>query len=166
MDVGAWIRPDEEEDVKYSEYMRCSMQKFTHQMDGNGHAAEVIHHFDVKLKKSLYLIDKFLCDVNKIYSLGISRPNEVNEGDLTTTNKAIESVVDAWATFCRKQDTNGLVVPGTGFISLDPHTSDGNLDQVSEENDKPMNAARLGQYFASHENAKDVSTVCFLVLNE
>ena len=71
---------------------------------------------------------------------------------------------DAWTLFCRKQDSENLDSPSDYFSELadddEQNVNDDASDtRIKEEKCKETaTAAKLGQYFVSDENAKDVST--------
>jgi hypothetical protein len=119
------------------------------------------NNFDPRLKKSLYLVDSFLHDIHNIYFEGVSKP-EIEPSSQTSPSPtaAIKGIMEAWTVFCREHDTDGLVIPDpSGIICNDIDETDSTSKELIE-----TNAARLGQYFASDENAKDVSALWSLEL--
>lgn len=113
--------------------------------------------FDKRMKKSLHMVDSYL---GNIYDVCMMSNGSVNDNacvGVTEEDAAFKGVVDAWTLFCREKDTDGLIIPHRGDTS-----SCSNSNEFDECEDRVItNAARLGQYFASDENVKDVSALSF-----
>jgi hypothetical protein len=119
------------------------------------------NNFDPRLKKSLYSVDSFVRNMHNIYLEGVSKPEiELNTQISPSPTAAIKGIIEAWTVFCREHDTDGLVIPDpSGIICNDIDETDITSRELIE-----TNAARLGQYFASDENATDVSALWSLEL--
>ena len=137
MSDGPWVRSDDEHD--YCKLVHRLLLLNADREDG----PLVESNFDPRLKKSLYLLDSFLRGMHNLYLA------ETNQKENTSTSEALEGIVDAWDVFCRNEDTDGSTIPNSNQTETNNHCND---DERIE-----TNAARLGQYFASDENAKDVS---------
>ena len=103
------------------------------------------------------MIDSLLCRAQNLYCSGILR-DDTKTTNLEYPDVILDSIVDAWTLFCREQDTDGLApMSDGGKSSLYSQINEkASLDHTGEER-TTVNAARLGQYFASKENAKVVS---------
>lgn len=100
--------------------------------------------FDKRMKKSLYLVDSYLGNIYNICMMANGNDKDA----------AFKGMVDAWTLFCRERDTDGLIVPQHHGDTSSCSYSNG-VDECEDRVE--INAARLGQYFASDENVKDVS---------
>eukprot|EP00956_Cyclotella_meneghiniana_P004290 scaffold5277_cov30-Cyclotella_meneghiniana.AAC.1 len=75
---------------------------------------------------------------------------------------AFKGMVDAWTLFCRERDTDGLIVPQHhGDTSSCSHSN--GVDECEDRVE--INAAKLGQYFASDQNVKDVVDTTLQLIN-
>ena len=136
IDTGPWIRPNDETN-QYCELVKSFISAST--ADNETH--NIICNFDQRLKKSLHVVDSFLRELCNIHALFISNTNKDAMGGTESTNKRRNCIIDEWTFYCREHDTKDLITPN---------------DHSREINE--TNAALLGQYFASNENAKDVNT--------
>ena len=155
MESGPWIRSD-------GDFSECSELVLQSLLSDSGDMKNRLNDsnndnffFDPRLKKSLLVVDSFLCEMYNIYTLGVARCNSNDDSvvDDDSSNTSLQGIVNAWTIFCRGQDTDGLIIPD--FHNIPCSTSHDEVPVVP--NRIETNAARLGQYFASDENAKDVS---------
>lgn len=153
-----WVRPDDDRAPAggYCELINILVRK-----NGNRHALDnsTTHNFDPKMRKSLIQLDTFLETAYMLSSHSNSTSNAINStltsGDIEemSTRRAAITIAEAWSTFCRQEDTENLVVPST--VSKEPEC---------KKDELVANAAKLGQYFASDENAKNVVKTVFKLL--
>ncbi|KAL7551062.1 hypothetical protein ACHAWF_014263 [Thalassiosira exigua] len=146
---GPWLRPDDEESPAGG---YCKLVKdLPRSVGGNLTPApvETTDNFDPRMKKSLAQMDSFLIASCAASLQALS--SKMGAGDNATvqmlgnnyTCSSAEDTVamaEAWAIFCRLEDSDNLVVPSG----------------ISKEDSKSMNPATLGQYFASEENSNIV----------
>ncbi|KAL7517856.1 hypothetical protein ACHAWX_002734 [Stephanocyclus meneghinianus] len=154
--LGPWVRPDDDEAPPggYSELVLSSSTCTT--SDGTSLPSAVIN-FDMRLKKSLYMVDSFLCRAKNLYCSGTLR-DDTKTTYFEYSDDVLDGIVDAWTLFCREQDTVGLAhMPERGKCSLYSQINEETSWDHAGEERSIGNAARLGQYFASKENAKVVS---------
>ena len=151
IECGSWIRPDDD-----CCHYRTEINHILSD-SADGKCLSIDSKFDPRLKKPLIVVDSFLCDMYNIYNLEVAACNGGSLGDENSSNASLRGIKDAWIKFCREEDTDGLIV-----LSFDnkqcynPYKAS-DVMEVGRE----TNAARLGQYFASDENAKDVSASLF-----
>ncbi|KAL3793954.1 hypothetical protein HJC23_009437 [Cyclotella cryptica] len=158
--LGPWVRPDDDEAPPggYSEWVRRSSFACSCNTNDDSALPSAGINFDPRLKKSLYMVDSFLCQAQNLYLSGIQRA-DTKSTNCEYPNDNLNSIVDAWTLFCREQDTDGLAPVEDGS------TFETGPDHISEEK-TIFNAARLGQYFASKENAKLVVHTAFELIHD
>lgn len=152
---GPWIRPDDEH-APDGGYAHAIQNRNCSSYDNSLISSR---NFDPKMKKSLYQLDTFLmeaCTSSEIDVTDKYPGDEAVTANATSipTNEEDDQVADssrgladAYALFCRREDSDNLVAPSA--ISQ--------RDNGQKAITVP-NAAKLGQYFASDENAKDVGS--------
>ena len=138
-----------------------------------------------KMKKSLYQLDCFLSHAHResmseksqgesgiestTFGVKQSFTEEYNgkrhqlldSNEEECTSNIPVGIVEAWTTFCRNEDSENLILPPS--LSSVPECDQSNTNNIGldnlldEKNKQTATAARLGQYFASDQNAQDVS---------
>lgn len=130
-----WTRPIDTDDTCIPEVQYLSA---LNERD-NGWKPEMI--------KSVRCLDSFLEKCGEIYERAVSEGYTVDKehGD----NKNLPPIIQGWRNFCRQGDAQGLIV---GIVSAGQKRP---LAKTSSSLpiDPTTRAARLGQYFASEENA-------------
>ena len=149
---GPWVRPDDGKAPTggYLQLINNMLQKRGARTD-----AFLINNFDKRLKKSLIQMDSFLVASFTASEVEQSSESDQNSGHLSS----VAPMTEAWSTFCRPDDSHSVVVPSelVGDIKNDK-------DEAVLCEEVP-NAAKLGQYFASEENANDVVRTAFELLS-
>lgn len=148
--MGPWIRPDDDEAPSggYLELVRSKIIDTTPQ-------TEMKNSYCPHMKKSLYQLDSFLLAARNLCTAEVPATDQGKETDKQETPSTYSplGILEAWSLFCREENSKDL-------IPVDDLLSVNNTDHTNEIDNNP---AKLGQYFASKENAKDVSTLCEIV---
>ena len=111
------------------------------------------NHFRPEMKKSLQQLDQFLQLVEKeavtvAAATDTSSLSQVKNIDPPSVN----GIASAWDLFCRKGDTEGLIVNESR--------------KVPSSTTESMQSSKLGQYFASETNAKLVADSVLRALDD
>ena len=120
-----WVRPDDEEAPSSGGYCKLLVR------DCDVSDSIIENNFNPNMKKSLQQLDEFLLKASSASKQATSD----NDGDDNN------SIVKAWKVFCKSKHTNHLVD--------DSNNSANNLHDTHTPT-----AAKLGQYFASDDNAR------------
>lgn len=162
IDYGPWVRPDDDESPDGG-YLSLVHSKTDSQSKKEAREENsLINNFCPEMKKSLYQLDSFLLSAYK--ACLISKPEKISECDenLGSPQKHLEKdgsgrvenletlMLEEWMEFSRNEDSENL--------------TNQTIETLEAGRYSTANAAMLGQYFASDENAKDVSSYshCFI----
>ena len=149
---GPWVCPDDDDAPSsggYCEIVRRLSKQHTSNAANDDDDNNIESNFNPSMKKSLYRLDAFLSQAfdaaAKRNAKFITSSNSKDNNNADEDEKMIDK---ALATFCKTEHTEHLLVPSP--------RSDGNNNSTrnSSYTAHTSKAYRLGQYFASDDNAQ------------
>ncbi len=152
---GPWVRPDDDESPDGGYCLLVDLKTDSQSKNDDHAESSLINNFRPEMKKSIHQLDCFLLSAYKAYLIDKSERTSECKQNLDSTQKHQENhgrsgveilqtgMIEGWILFSRNEDSENL--------------TNQTMEKLEEGRRSIATAARLGQYFASEENAKHVS---------